>query len=494
MRQRLGLAAALLRPRELLVLDEPTNGLDPQGTREVRAPAAGGCAADGTTVFVSSHLLSEIEQVCTARRGDEPRPAGRSRARCAELRAAAGVRVRVETPQPAGRGRVLAGSAWPTPSRGRDGVVAELGDACASDRGQRRAGRRRRRRRGFVVERPDLEDAVRGADGGGLRCRRAERGRPPRPAGTSAAARRASADLRLFRSELRLVFRRRRNSRCSPCSPLPGADRHRGAGRPRRPTAAAAAASSARSPTTGCSWCSPSLTVLLPFFLPLAVAVASGDAIAGEASIGTLRYLLVVPVSRTRLLLVKYAGIVVFAFAAHARGRAGRRRRRARAVPARRRDPAVRHDGLARRGAAGGRCSSRSTSTVMLAGLAAIGLFISTLTEVPIGAMAATAVLASSARSPTASRRSRAPPVPVLAPWLSFGDLLRSPSPGTGCRRGPDPGRLHRGLPAGRVGPAADQGHHRLSPSVGRWKPGGAGQKAQQCGPHRGPVVALQQA
>ncbi len=64
MKQRLGLAAAMMRPRELLVLDEPTNGLDPQGTREVRHLIRE-LSAEGTTVLVSSHLLSEIEQVCT---------------------------------------------------------------------------------------------------------------------------------------------------------------------------------------------------------------------------------------------------------------------------------------------------------------------------------------------------------------------------------------------------------------------------------------------
>ncbi|MCL2455386.1 MAG: ABC transporter ATP-binding protein [Micrococcales bacterium] len=64
MKQRLGLAAALLRPRELLVLDEPTNGLDPQGTREVRSLIRE-LAAEGITVLVSSHLLAEIDQVCT---------------------------------------------------------------------------------------------------------------------------------------------------------------------------------------------------------------------------------------------------------------------------------------------------------------------------------------------------------------------------------------------------------------------------------------------
>jgi ABC-2 type transport system ATP-binding protein len=64
MKQRLGIAGALLLPRELLVLDEPTNGLDPQGTREVRNLVRS-LAGEGTTVFVSSHLLSEVEQVCT---------------------------------------------------------------------------------------------------------------------------------------------------------------------------------------------------------------------------------------------------------------------------------------------------------------------------------------------------------------------------------------------------------------------------------------------
>jgi ABC-2 type transport system ATP-binding protein len=64
MKQRLGIAAALLTRRDLLVLDEPTNGLDPQGTREIRALVRS-VAADGMTVLISSHLLAEIEQVAT---------------------------------------------------------------------------------------------------------------------------------------------------------------------------------------------------------------------------------------------------------------------------------------------------------------------------------------------------------------------------------------------------------------------------------------------
>jgi len=64
MRQRLGLAAALLRAPRLLVLDEPTNGLDPQGIREIRDLLAE-LNAGGTTVFLSSHQLSEVEQLCS---------------------------------------------------------------------------------------------------------------------------------------------------------------------------------------------------------------------------------------------------------------------------------------------------------------------------------------------------------------------------------------------------------------------------------------------
>lgn len=64
MRQRLGIAAALLQPRDLLILDEPTNGLDPQGTREIRRLIAE-LAGDGITVLLSTHLLSEVEQICS---------------------------------------------------------------------------------------------------------------------------------------------------------------------------------------------------------------------------------------------------------------------------------------------------------------------------------------------------------------------------------------------------------------------------------------------
>jgi ABC-2 type transport system ATP-binding protein len=63
MKQRLGLAAALLKDPALLVLDEPANGLDPAGIREIRQLLRR-LGAEGRTVFVSSHLLSEVEQTC----------------------------------------------------------------------------------------------------------------------------------------------------------------------------------------------------------------------------------------------------------------------------------------------------------------------------------------------------------------------------------------------------------------------------------------------
>jgi ABC-type multidrug transport system ATPase subunit len=107
MKQRLGLASALLRPRDLLVLDEPTNGLDPQGMREIRSLVRE-LAADGTTVFLSSHLLDEIEQVCT-------HAAVMARGRLivqgpvAELSAGTRGRLAVTTPDPAAAAAVLAG-------------------------------------------------------------------------------------------------------------------------------------------------------------------------------------------------------------------------------------------------------------------------------------------------------------------------------------------------------------------------------------------------
>jgi ABC-2 type transport system ATP-binding protein len=113
MKQRLAIAAGLLRPRELIILDEPTNGLDPQGTREVRALIRQ-IAADGTTVFVSSHLLAEVEQICThvgvmrsgrlVFQGSLP-----------ELRRTGAARVTVQTADPEAAVKVLTALGLPDP-------------------------------------------------------------------------------------------------------------------------------------------------------------------------------------------------------------------------------------------------------------------------------------------------------------------------------------------------------------------------------------------
>jgi len=165
MKQRLAIAASLLRPRELIILDEPTNGLDPQGTREVRALVRQ-IAADGTTVFVSSHLLAEVEQICThvgvMRTGrlvfQGPLP---------ELRRTGAARVIVRTADPQGAVKVLAGIGLTDAQAGIDEASAALGDAepervCA---GLVRAGVGVR---GFAVASPSLEDLFVGLTGEGF--------------------------------------------------------------------------------------------------------------------------------------------------------------------------------------------------------------------------------------------------------------------------------------------------------------------------------------
>ena len=155
MRQRLGLAAALLRPRDLLVLDEPTNGLDPQGTREVRALIRE-LAADGATVFLSSHLLTEVEQVCS-HVGVMSRGRLISQGTLDELRGAASTRVRVVTAQPHEAATVLAGLGLAVAETGPDHVAATLGET-ESERVTEALVRAGVGVRELVVERPDLED------------------------------------------------------------------------------------------------------------------------------------------------------------------------------------------------------------------------------------------------------------------------------------------------------------------------------------------------
>lgn len=169
------------------------------------------------------------------------------------------------------------------------------------------------------------------------------------------------------------------------------------------------------------------LTLELPLFLPIAVAAISGDAVAGEANLGTLRYLLTVPTDRTRLLVVKFGAIVVFTAAATML--------------------------VATVGAVlglilfgGGPMTTLSGSSlpfwsgvgrlllvclyivICLTALGAIGLFVSTLTEQPIGATIAVMILAFGSEIsdaiPQLSAIHRYLPTHY---WLNFGDLLRDP-------------------------------------------------------------------
>jgi len=131
MRQRLALAAALLRPRDLLILDEPTNGLDPQGTREVRALLTE-VARGGATVMLSTHLLSEVEQVCThvgvMHLGRLVAQGG-----LAELRAGTAPRVEVTSGRPGAARAALADLGLAEITATGDVVTARLGDTAIEE-------------------------------------------------------------------------------------------------------------------------------------------------------------------------------------------------------------------------------------------------------------------------------------------------------------------------------------------------------------------------
>ena len=161
MKQRLGIANALLTPRELLILDEPTNGLDPQGTREVRTLVRS-LAAQGTTIFVSSHLLAEIEQICT----HAAVMCGGSlvaQGTLDELRQVGRPRVLVSTADIQLAEVVLATFGLTVQPRTADSpdaeVVAHFGEKPAEPEALVAAlVKAKVRVRGFAVERPSLED------------------------------------------------------------------------------------------------------------------------------------------------------------------------------------------------------------------------------------------------------------------------------------------------------------------------------------------------
>ncbi len=169
------------------------------------------------------------------------------------------------------------------------------------------------------------------------------------------------------------------------------------------------------------------LVVCVPLFLPLTVGVVAGDTIAGEASQGTLRYLLIAPAGRIRLLVVKYLGAAVFSLAATLTvcvfG----------AIIGLALFPSGSVTLLSGDTVSLGNAIGRSLLialyvTVSLLGLSAIGLFFSTLTDVPVGAMAATIIFAVASQV-----LDQLPQLDWLHPWLfsnywlGFADFLRDP-------------------------------------------------------------------
>ena len=329
MKQRLAISAGLLRPRELIILDEPTNGLDPQGTREVRALIRQ-IAADGTTVFVSSHLLAEVEQICThvgvmrsgrlVFQGSLP-----------ELRRTGAARVTVQTADPEAAVKVLTALGLPDarvsapPDRlplppHQTGRLTRRPRPAARHLAWGRARASRRRQRCWATPPPSGS-----APSSSRPASVSAASRSPRPAWKtclSASPARASM-YRFFASELRLVFGRRRNllllavTAVFPlvigialrlAAPHPQGGQGGGSG--------SGAAFFNQLAGNGVFLTFIALSSLLILVLPVVVAVVAGDSVAGEAGYGTLRYLLAVPAGRTRLLAVKFGVIVTFGLCA----------------------------------------------------------------------------------------------------------------------------------------------------------------------------------
>lgn len=169
------------------------------------------------------------------------------------------------------------------------------------------------------------------------------------------------------------------------------------------------------------------LTVELTLFLPLAVATLSGDAIAGEANQGTLRYLLTVPVHRTRLLAVKYCslviggavGIAAIVLAGLAAG----------GLVFGLGPVALLSGDTISLGAALGRLAlACGYLTLQLAALAALGLFVSTLTEQPIAAMIATTLTVTLMWILDGiPQLDWLHPLLLVDRWTAFGDVMRQP-------------------------------------------------------------------
>jgi len=169
------------------------------------------------------------------------------------------------------------------------------------------------------------------------------------------------------------------------------------------------------------------LVVSMPLFFPLAIGVVAGDSIAGEANLGTLRYLLIAPVGRIRLLIVKFTACCTFCVVATFVMAAAGAAIGAALFPVGR--VTLLSGATVSPSAALGRSALVALYvTISLIGIAAVGVFVSTLTEIPVGAMAAIVVLTIASQI-----LDGIPQVTWLHPWLlshewlGFGDLMRDP-------------------------------------------------------------------
>ena len=169
------------------------------------------------------------------------------------------------------------------------------------------------------------------------------------------------------------------------------------------------------------------MLLAIPLFLPLTIGVVAGDTIAGEANTGTLRYLLVAPVSRGRLLLVKFFGAGAFALAATVTLMGTGIIIGAILFPV---GPVTLLSGdvISIPAALLRIFLVAIYVTISLLGLSLVGLFISTLTVIPVGAMAATVVFSTVTQIlGTLPQIAGIHPYLISYHWLGFADLLRNP-------------------------------------------------------------------
>lgn len=244
-------------------------------------------------------------------------------------------------------------------------------------------------------------------------------------------------DLRLLRSELGLVLSRRRNlvmlgvlalatALIGVAIEVSSADAEPGQGPPFLSAIT----------ENGLFLAFTALVASLPVFLPLAVSVVAGEAVAGEASSGTLRYLLVTPVDRTRVLLVKFLATVVYGLVGAVVISVTGVLVGALLFPV---GDITLISGATVPYAEGLLRLAGVTLYVaaMLATVAALGLFVSTLTEVPVAAMSATAIVVVLTQILQAvPQLSAIHPWLFTRSWLDFGDLLRDPVVWDGIVRG----------------------------------------------------------